>query len=100
MTESKIECEGNVTKKLYNVDIGRNVCDYKKEEECPGCANQKKERPRRKNKHNTNRTPTRASANRVMTSPLYKILLQLVQVFLSLKVPRNLFFSETDLFGG
>ena len=84
-------------KKSYDVDISRKVFDYKKEEECPRCANQKQERPRRKNEYNTDRT-SRASI--LMSSPFHKIRLEHSHVFLSLKVPRNLFFSEIDLFGG
>jgi hypothetical protein len=94
------EIERNVTKKLYKVDVGGNVFDYKKEENCPRRADQEKERARRKDEHNTDRTSTRASGNGVMSSPVHKIPLQQLQVFLSFKVPRSLFFNETVLFGG
>jgi len=83
------------------VDIGRSVFDYKKEKNCPRRADQKKQSPRRKDEHNTDRTSTRAS-NGVMSLPVHKIpgSLQHLQVLLSLKVPRNLFFNDTVLFGG
>ena len=82
------------------MDIGRTVFDNKKEKNCPRRADQKKQSPRRKDEHNTDRTSTRAS-NGMMSSPFHKIpeILQHLQVLLSLKVPRNLFFSDTVLFG-